>query len=658
VSFILANVRAVIAEASRPGRFFVRADLTLAWRPPALEEISWEIFRGRLLDPAHTRQSRCFIAWNIYQIEASAPAAEPLISVKLDEETGALHVVRALLCHVWEGFDSGSNVIQSREITKWVRELVGTIDLEPFAGPGQLQEELIGLLRAAVRGTSRLPLNSVEAPLPAYSLGQLDYLPFSAASPSDRPARTWQELSKVLPHSLESLLRCITPDVAVAVARHVADLPIPTLRSDMLCWLRSLFTDVSLSPYTDFVATTLAFVRELMNVGTLSAADEIDLWSWLLRQLGRHLTAYDLTTFHYRGANYPDALLLDAVLKRYVQLIEEHPALFHGGETPAETHGRRVRRRALRQSCLLRRFYEGHAVPDQPTSPGENARVLPSPHVRVPEEQLLNVSRRRKRLFEGQPLSALLSSEPRRVLHASLLDLAEPHLAEPHLAEPHLAEPHLAEPHLAEPREWRELGTGVFIDRPLGWGKAVGEPDLTPLLAHEAYSASIARRRCGELERLADELDLESVDWSQPRRNEFLDVPGLPAVRVAEPDRPVVSLADARRVADDFVIIRTLRGGLEEVFTAFDFTSMGSEASLPDPRETLLLVRLAADEKGSVLALFDHKMRQRLEMVTDLSRGFSRRGGRELPAAGLTITRVCGQTDTICSRTVRTRCST
>jgi hypothetical protein len=111
-------------------------------------------------------------------------------------------------------------------------------------------------------------------------------------------------------------------------------------------------------------------------------------------------------------------------------------------------------------------------------------------------------------------------------------------------------------------------------------------------------------------------------------------------------------------VADDVVIIRTLQRGLKEVLAAFDFAALRPEASLPDPRETLLLVRLAADEKGSVLALFDHKMRQRLEMVTDLSRGFSRRGGRELPAAGLRVTRVGGQADTICLRTVRTRCST
>ena len=54
------------------------------------------------------------------------------------------------------------------------------------------------------------------------------------------------------------------------------------------------------------------------------------LWMWLLRQLGRHLTAYDLVTFHHRGANYPDALLLDDLLRRYLLRIERTPELFVG----------------------------------------------------------------------------------------------------------------------------------------------------------------------------------------------------------------------------------------------------------------------------------------------------------------------------------------
>ena len=54
----------------------------------------------------------------------------------------------------------------------------------------------------------------------------------------------------------------------------------------------------------------------------------MDFLGWLLRQLGRHLTAYDLVVFHHRGANYPDALVLDAVLKAYLIRIERRPELF------------------------------------------------------------------------------------------------------------------------------------------------------------------------------------------------------------------------------------------------------------------------------------------------------------------------------------------
>ena len=47
-----------------------------------------------------------------------------------------------------------------------------------------------------------------------------------------------------------------------------------------------------------------------------------------------------------------------------------------------------------------------------------------------------------------------------------------------------------------------EMGLGLFIDRPLGYGKEIGAPDLTPLLAHEAFSPSLARQRQRELKKL------------------------------------------------------------------------------------------------------------------------------------------------------------
>src|SRR5262249_10233631 len=136
----------------------------------------------------------------------------------------------------------------------------------------------------------------------------------------------------------------------------------------------------------------------------------------------------------------------------------------------------RRRRRAVRQACALRRHYEMHPVPDMPTSPGENSRVLPEPHRRVPEEQVLHPHRRRRRLHQNAPLTHFfVDTDPREridaplrlaILRQSLLDLRHP-------------------------AERLELGIGLFIDRPFGYGKAVGEPDYTPLLAHEAFSASI-----------------------------------------------------------------------------------------------------------------------------------------------------------------------
>src|SRR5262249_19558241 len=126
----------------------------------------------------------------------------------------------------------------------------------------------------------------------------------------------------------------------------------------------------------------------------------------------------------------------------------------------------RLRRRALRQAWLLRRQYESLAVPDLPTSPGENARVLPPSHPRVPEEQVLQPGRRRRKLYEGDPLP--MNEAVRKVLRAAALDLLE------------------------DPRERRELGTALFLDRPFGVGKQAAEPDGTLLLASLAYSRSIA----------------------------------------------------------------------------------------------------------------------------------------------------------------------
>src|SRR5260370_38644789 len=137
---------------------------------------------------------------------------------------------------------------------------------------------------------------------------------------------SWTETAKLL----EVLLRAVPAEESGEVAErfsarwrelgHNAE-ELPKLA-------RTVFNDVSLSPWTEFVENALAFVRRLVEGGHLTVAAQVDFLAFLLRQTGRHLTAYDLVTFHHRGANYPDALLLDLVLKEYMRLIERHPELF------------------------------------------------------------------------------------------------------------------------------------------------------------------------------------------------------------------------------------------------------------------------------------------------------------------------------------------
>src|SRR5207244_3551540 len=106
-----------------------------------------------------------------------------------------------------------------------------------------------------------------------------------------------------------------------------------------------------LSPYTDFAGKALAIARLARAAGLVAAGDSADFYAHLLRQLARHLMAYDLVTFHHRGANYPDALLIDDVLRELRPLADEAPELF--------TAGARLRRRGLRLGLLLRAEYRG-----------------------------------------------------------------------------------------------------------------------------------------------------------------------------------------------------------------------------------------------------------------------------------------------------------
>lgn len=603
----LLAVGQLIDELMQPGHFFVAPSLCLHWTGAKTEDVPWEVFRGRLLASSQTRRQARFLSWHV-----TAEDGNPMLSVRLDVYAGVAHVTRGILCYVWEAYDAGDNVIQSREVQRWTTELVGAAELDRFPDIEELRDELVCLIWQAIVGTSKLPLHSVESPLPAFTFGQLYYCYRPWVEDVAEPMHDWQTLlddmsrpelsDRERARVLEFLLRHIeSREQAAALAQQFRRRAAEGTRL-----LRRVFRDVSLSPYTEFVGTALNFVWRLH----CASADPqrallLSFHTHLLRQLARHLTAYDLVTFHHAGANYPDALLLDAILSyHFLHEAGSGPELFL-----SDNLTQRLRRRALRQACLLRHHYELHAVPDVPTSPGENQRVLPNPYHRVPEQQLQHSHTRGRRLYADDPLTARLHrlDEVRRVFTQSIIDLQHP-------------------------AERTELGIGLFIDRPLGYGKATGEPDYTPMLAHEAFSVSIARKRVKELAILARELALdvpadlfESVDHAL----QTTPVHGLLAARLAEPGRPTAALADVRRVADDFVIVRTLPGGLREMLGYFNFGSLLQRL----PR----VVAMVHSPRGPVLGFFDDDYQLQMEAVVDESAGFFRRAGVELPVAGLRV---------------------
>lgn len=616
------SVAALLAEMIRPAHFFLGSELELEWEHRAEQELVWEIFQGRLLDPAHTRQRRSFAAW---MIQAKSPpeegqSNEPLLALYLDAEANHLHVVRGLDSYVWEGYDAGGNVYLSRERRKWVRELVHTIRLDSFADIEELRDELACSLFQAVVGTSRLPLSSVESPLPAFSFGQLFYCYRPDAPPHSGPVRGWRGLladmlsPSLNPHEeanlLETFLHAVPEaemsDAAAAFVRRCAECG--RTAADLPAVLRRLFNQVSLSPYTDLVAKTLVFLHALETHGLFHTEQVVDFLGYLLRHIGRHLTAFDLILFHHRGANYPDALLLDAVMKEYLAILERRPDLFLNGGT-GETPALRIRRRALRQGWLLRRRYEGHAVPDLPTSPGENMRVLPPSHPRVSEEQITQPARRSRQLYAGDPLLPRLGGPSAEALRQSFLDLEHPD-------------------------EWRELGLAVFLDRPLGVGKAAAEPDATLLLSAEAFSLSIARQR---LLALAADLGIRAEDDFVQRLLARPPLPGLPLDAIGGAVRPgTVSLADARRASADFVFLRSTPSSVKALLAQFDFTSLAQRFPLDD-----LLggadVLIARSATSGGLLLYDAEMRRRVELEVAAEKGFESRAGQEYPISGLRV---------------------
>ena len=268
------------------------------------------------------------------------------------------------------------------------------------------------------------------------------------------------------------------------------------------------------------------------------------------------------------------------------------------------TFAGRIRRRALRQGLLLRRRYERHAVPDMPTSPGENVS-------RFCAEPFRRIAGRADRASGPTPASAACSHDD-----ADRFVLMPSSPAKPIVAQ--------AFADLDDPAERRELGTALFIDRPLGFFKQPAEVDATPLLSYVAFSETLAAARLREVGRLAAELDLA---WSE--------TPGKPGAiwglgldQIPESPRPAVSLADARKVAPDFRILRTTQSSAAAFWRCFD------TRALPVADWPLVARTIVGPDKTRMTAI-DAAGTVRLEFDVDPSLGYLLRGGVEVPRAGL-----------------------
>jgi hypothetical protein len=614
----VGDIATSLDNVFRPAHFYIAPELPVAWRLGIEETIPWEIYHGRLLPPGQTRARRTFRAWNLLPATDPDDADAVLVALKWDVERREIHVVRGLECFVWEAAASTGNVVEGGETRRWIQELVGTIALADFTDEEELRDELICRLWQAVVGTSRLPLTSLEAPLPAFALGQLAYV-YQPGTAENESIRGWRDLkdrawdldlsARERAKLLETIIRALTSDEAFEAAQGFAPVPV-----DMGRVLSVLFNDVSLSPWTEFAESALNFIQGL----DWTKLEETQVLSGLLLKLCRHLNAYDLVTFHHRGANFPDALLLDLLFKRLLKWIEREPEFFLEPREFLDATGF-PQSWALLHGALLRRRYQDHAVPQAPTSPGENARVLPARFPHVPDEELFHREARERRLFSGEPLESLFTETSRRVFRSCLNDFS-----------------------LIEAR--LELGKAIFVDRPLGFGKEKMEPDQTPLLAHSAFSFDLAARRMNALASLTTELGINLPEgWEDWQKS----IPCLPIVsrwpisRFASLDRPVASLADAQRVAKDYFVLGTLHGSLRRFFSLFEWEPLQKQFSLTwlSQSECMVCSRRiwSAGRNGMTI---ENNWGKRVDFESDPSRGFRCRGGVELPVAGLRIWRL------------------
>src|SRR6516165_7228192 len=77
-------VRRVCELVLSPRAFSLTTELRLEAEHRDEARQRWEVFRGQLLDSAHTRQDKCFDEFNLFLIDTGSRSLEPLLSLKID----------------------------------------------------------------------------------------------------------------------------------------------------------------------------------------------------------------------------------------------------------------------------------------------------------------------------------------------------------------------------------------------------------------------------------------------------------------------------------------------------------------------------------------------------------------------------------------------
>ena len=612
------SVAQAVSASLLPRAFFAPAEAPLTFTFEPQVTWRWEILAGRLLDPALTREERTFAAWHVQQ--QVGDRLEPRVSILLDEHEQAIHVVRHVEIRGFEAYESQPNVIESRPVRKWTRERIRSAsltDLTAEPSSDSLTAWCAEGVCHALCGTSRLPIASHESQLPAFALGLIGYWPalavpceqgrgvaaqtvagaLTSAAPNE-PMASPRYLAALalqgqLPRNqraklLETALRAATAqqweEVLAYCARVVSAYEAAAQEFPRL--LRVLFNGLGLTPYIP-LETRLVELLERVAQESGSAAPLLDTAAWMLLQLARHLTAFDLRTFHNYGADYPDLLLLDTLLGWMTSWLERQPDCFFGADASN-------RRTAWLLASLLRKEHEGLPITPIPTSPGENQRVLPEvPQAAtepVDEAEIMDPRLRRKQLFAGNELEATWSPAVRELLAVAAQDLDVP-------------------------TALRTFGEALFLDRPLGVDRPPEAVDDTPLVSYLAFSRNALTYRLRKLFQWGWIDDDAAEQLLQAARQ--LEVPGFPAAQLPGRPRPgVVSLEDAHLAGSDFVFVRTTRRSLSDLLAAGKLTLHTLPADVQTWLSTshdVLLIRTGQphDPQRPFLTAYDGAMQPR-----------------------------------------------